>query len=1060
MDSHQGHLNEQSPDASMRRNDYYSLGPPGNYTFESVSTAESTGFTFNSASFMPQNNSERFLESESSGYTPSSRTSSLTWEDPTSTIFEPQGERPPIPPFSLANLDLTPSFFSETPHETRLGSSTDLNGLSTSPVQRAPRSVPSDGPLIVCTECSDMPTFSRQPEKDRHDRAKHGCNHPDCGGRGFLSAEERHTHMVQCHGGMYPGLFNCGTCQLRNNVMKTRKDKLKKHFKSIHKTTDRFSLDHFQCRDSPCYDERLSGGLYFASMNDLVEHRRYHHLTVDPLADKHHHQTHFNTGRVQLLVQNLNSGNVSKHGLEPPILESLAKRSRSERSSSGLAEIDESASDLLRNDTPLQDHTMNDYLYDSLTSASDVGWQSTSIEISMFEISGLNQQFDFPDVIDWLRERQIYASFYPRKDKLQLGGPCSEENLKKGRAMVEKIIRRIPPADPWQYYQQECPVSSFRKGSIQQRAHEKSGVRIAIVDPKRDRDAIETWTRFVLPRLPNMMKQFHRVLGPTYSAVLVCHIEGNDAPFPIIRFCSSKGQADITRTMIRDMIASICRRGGRDVLDVHFSEGTAHRLVGGRSSDSRSNDQKPFPHGRRPWHKLGMGVSMGMSNCIHVSASSGGYLAIGGVKFMLSVNHMRYPRPDCTCPDDTQDLKVSAPSLGDISDLRELVRMRVEELRLKMKASAPDSIPLDGSDTLDESLFHGSDKKELKMYESFGWALNKPNQAFELGDVERSGSSTRVSSSSRYTCELPVEHQMDWCLIQVKRERMGKNRHRHRKCTKLTLDDLSHEDANPLGVGRPCEMIGDFRGGEAVYYVGPTSGLREGYINPVPQIQGKTDGSFTLEWAMVVDGGAPDNTEFEGDSGTWILDSNEHAIGMLWSWNNGLLNFTPLDDIIADIHECAEQWRHIPITLPPDESGIQYLNRKHNMPAELSLRLQTPARTPFFTIEPPKAMPDMSMAEDAQHPVRGSVGPTRSVSPIPSLIAYECSSPESSIPPSPDPPGPSVLSKHATLPLGPMAMTIKAITWPMDIDVRLKKSEPLNDSDFTSVSLRQPIETC
>jgi len=43
------------------------------------------------------------------------------------------------------------------------------------------------------------------------------------------------------------------------------------------------------------------------------------------------------------------------------------------------------------------------------------------------------------------------------------------------------------------------------------------------------------------------------------------------------------------------------------------------------------------------------------------------------------------------------------------------------------------------------------------------------------------------------------------------------------------------------------------------------------------------------------------NSDFQGDSGSWIISTDNKLLGLLWGWDNGSLLFTPIQDVFADI---------------------------------------------------------------------------------------------------------------------------------------------------------------
>ena len=266
-----------------------------------------------------------------------------------------------------------------------------------------------------------------------------------------------------------------------------------------------------------------------------------------------------------------------------------------------------------------------------------------------------------------------------------------------------------------------------------------------------------------------------------------------------------------------------------------------------------------------------MSASIGPSNCPHVSATLGGYISVDNRIYMLTVDHFV---SECPCSSST---RVRSPSISDIGDVKVQLERKIEELSLRIRQMAPNEIPLG---QVEELLFVRDVDEELEQYRRFERELDGGESQFDFATVrERCGSSqplVRPSTNPR----LPIPgacHRMDWSLSEVTpRRRMGKNVHRYGRVQEPTLSQLQAEVIRSGGLGPICTSTGEVVAGEQAYYIGTTSGLREGIINPA-LVQWRDEfGDITHEWALVV----PDceqlrDRDFQGDSGAWILGNGE-----------------------------------------------------------------------------------------------------------------------------------------------------------------------------------------
>ncbi|KAF2875481.1 hypothetical protein BDV95DRAFT_275358 [Massariosphaeria phaeospora] len=946
-------------------------------------------------------------------------------------------------------------------------------GNDASPRQDTPTNCTDQ--LLVCPEGCENVKFSRKYDTTRHIKEQHRCPYQGCEARKFTPDERRRHSKMHNERGLG---FDCGSCRLFGLSVKpfTRSDKLKKHFKELHGTHDHIRYSDFQCMESPCWTGNKScGGVFFTSQEELDKHFRIEHLLLSSMevdaatTSKSRHiglgETRVNIFHIDgqsaarpntnLLVESKNAGNVNKHPLDNA-LESSAKRSKPWcHTPNTCSPILGESNDATMFESPLPQNNTNSTNTDGMVPHSDPGPEfpvrEASLTFSMFDLPALSKLTDFKKLLTRLEDLHITTLFDTENDSIVLRGACAEDRMCRAQRALELLMAKVKTENLWEFHATDAfPDPIYRRHKVGRHIATEPYHRVLPIRPIEDADAVKTW-RLLLPSFHNIVQNLP--VGESYSAALVRQEVADDVLKPIIRFCSSAGQSDLTRKKIRSRLHLFYDQNGRQPISVHFSEGTTVRLVGGGHSsspntDSPSNDLKTFPHHLRPWETLGMGASIGMSSCRHQSATSGGHITIDNLPFMLSVDHFIYPEPRCGCEKRTE---LSSPSPGDLHYLRGLTKTKVEELKLKIRDSKPGLITLDKAT---ERASKGEEVEELNLYMRFARDLNKPDSQFLLGPLAHkcNRNSFRESRSTRWQSPDggPMVHRMDWSLTNTIPKRQGYNVHRYCRKAELGLEDFKNELIIPEGAGAPCERIGDFRGTEEVFYVGQASGLREGFINPEPVLVKARDRT-TYEWAMLTDSPDKENpSKFEGDSGAWILDKENRLLGLLWAWEQGMLLFTPIQEIFDDIRELLGLGPDGTIDLlrhdPDFEAGISRLSRKHVDPTDELPIFPEHRMRPFNpSIETAKAKTKLLVKSvDEQPPTLLLPAPTTPTgscpgapsSPAPSLTYSIFSAPSTPTPPTPEPAlAPLDSVSFPALTLNPKGPTIESLCLPEDIDI-------------------------
>ena len=159
-----------------------------------------------------------------------------------------------------------------------------------------------------------------------------------------------------------------------------------------------------------------------------------------------------------------------------------------------------------------------------------------------------------------------------------------------------------------------------------------------------------------------------------------------------------------------------------------------------------------------------------------------------------------------------------------------------------------------------------------------------------------------MSSIDAESSSSPPCCRMDWAMFNVVNRRIGENRHRFQTGSEFELAETTGENSpNWSGDGDFCSDTCELEPNAKVQYVGQRSGRREGQINAVPMLL-KYRGITTHEWALISPEQISRSEGCEGDSGAWVLRVVDNKlVGLLWGLIDGLILFSPINKVFADI---------------------------------------------------------------------------------------------------------------------------------------------------------------
>jgi hypothetical protein len=134
---------------------------------------------------------------------------------------------------------------------------------------------PETGGLACPQSCGTR--LKDVPGVKRHMKEQHQCAHPNCKWDVFPTKSARDKHQGEAHPDDVLG-FQCGSCGLKGSPKRfPRVDKLRKHFKSVHRIQEELVNRGFQCTERSCLPVS-DGGVFFAKREELAEHTQCKHV--------------------------------------------------------------------------------------------------------------------------------------------------------------------------------------------------------------------------------------------------------------------------------------------------------------------------------------------------------------------------------------------------------------------------------------------------------------------------------------------------------------------------------------------------------------------------------------------------------------------------------------------------------------------------------------------------------------------------------------------------------------------------------------------------------------
>ena len=484
--------------------------------------------------------------------------------------------------------------------------------------------------------------------------------------------------------------------------------------------------------------------------------------------------------------------------------------------------------------------------------------------------------------------------------------------------------------------------------------------------PKENLRLVRIWFKSVLPALPEVLSER---LGEIFSISIIRRGPSELGAEPCIQIACPCVPGQAAQIVIENLVGKLWEKDDHEPIPMRFIEGSIKKLSGVEGADdddgrgSADFQSLDFSY-NRPYSKAGMGASIGLLCSSQKSGTLGGYVLLGGKKYLLTSEHIvSKARALADRHDDVETL--TSPSRQDLQKFENNLGQNVRDTGSEIEA-LKDGYDRDmpesefGDSDLPSDLLHAMSQEE--GFKRLCDQVTRDPIDYAVGKVKKlSLGPPRLHKISRSLAtelgfqdsEVEVDHPMDWALIETNTQtaQTGENRHKYRSNRDATDEGLyideTHRD------GQSGDVVYDTCGPEAgheVYYVGQKSKHRYGTVS-LPIFDYATKLQY---WGiMALDGQPIPGADVAGDSGAWVIRKKDNKLmGQVHSHDQGQVLFTPIDVIFAELEEiCGTE-----VSLPPRHPGSD------NVPSTISPRplcsvphLSTPKAYKFnkhFQLEP------------------------------------------------------------------------------------------------------------
>ena len=578
----------------------------------------------------------------------------------------------------------------------------------------------------------------------------------------------------------------------------------------------------------------------------------------------------------------------------------------------------------------------------------------------------INSNSDFQNLAAILRSTSYYdypyslITYSPKEETITLTG-FSESKVKEVMAKLQHLMEFFSKRWGGKYLVTSQPSTSralMLDTSSAQRSTDSGTLRVFPIIPKEQPRLVHIWFKSILPALPKILSPR---LGGDYAASLVRRGHFDIEAEPCIQIESPCLPGLKAQRIIKDSVSEICKKDGHNPISMQFVEGSVQKLKGGENGDDEDNDDVESERRHRlefnynrPYSKPGMGASIGLLCSKKVNATLGGYILIGGEKYILTSKHFVEGARKSTNRDINElDYEtLTSPSRYDLNKIENNLKQTKRDLDSELNSQAGNvydngSLSADPND-LESGLLDLMDKND--KVRSLLDQVTKLPLDYAVGTVKKMSRESRVEKISRSMAndlglpndQLQVSHHMDWALFRTNSQtaQSGENRHKYRSNEDAKDDDYVDESNHVNQPGEICHETCGAESGDTVHYVGQRSKHRAGKVH-LPTLVHK-DGSETLNWGFCdEEGRGIDLSDVTGDSGAWVIRKEGNKLmGQVHSYSQSRVLFTPIDVVFADLEAACES----EVSLPPYSSDPRQVSSAMDAEPLCAVQQTPPAR--------------------------------------------------------------------------------------------------------------------
>ena len=553
-------------------------------------------------------------------------------------------------------------------------------------------------------------------------------------------------------------------------------------------------------------------------------------------------------------------------------------------------------------------------------------------------------------------------TYNPEKEIITLTA-CSQSKVNKAMTVLRLLVENFSTRWGRRYLMTSQPSRSralMLDNSTARNSTSSGTARVFPVKPKENQRLVQIWFKSILPALPEILSPR---LGEGYSASLIRRGQSDLTAKPYIQIESPCRPGQKAQRVIEDLVSKIWEKDGHDPISMRFIEGSVKKLNGADDDDGEESADLQLLdlNYNRPYSKPGMGASIGLLCSDKVSATLGGYVLIAGGKYMLTSEHFVTTSRELAGADNDRET-LTSPSKEDLKMIENNLKQNKRDIDSEINSLAPRTY---GNRDIAENDFSNPNElcepmSKSDVVRSLLDQVTRPPLEYAVGTVKKISLEKKRAPISRSLArdlgwlndDLEVYHKMDWALIETNSHtaQNGENRHKYRSNQDaiehgLYVDENSHAPQSGDFVYDTCGA----EVGYTVYYVGQRSKYRIGRVT-LPTLDGSSE---TLVWGISgLDGREIPYPDVAGDSGAWVIRKEGNKLmGQVHSHAQGLVLFTPIDVIFADLREVCDP----NVSLPPCPPGLGQIPSTTLARPLCSVRQTPPARAYQLTVPPPVA---------------------------------------------------------------------------------------------------------